>query len=66
MKKANNIVYMINRNVAISLNRFVGLFKSLILPVLLYDFTCLNAGRTYTHILQKFVSKKSSELYIVK
>ena len=46
IKKANNFFYMLKRNVAIKLNPFVGLFKSLILPVLLYDFTCLNAGKT--------------------
>ena len=56
MKKANKVLYMIKRNVATKVNTFVklGLCKSLILPVLLYGFTCLTAGRTENQILEKF------------
>ena len=48
MKKANKVLYMLKRNIAIKLNTFVklGLYKSLILPVLLYGFRGLTAGRT--------------------
>ena len=56
MKKANKVLYMLKRNVATKVNTFVklGLYKSLILPVLLYDFTCLTARRTEIQILEKF------------
>ena len=56
MKKANKVLYMLKRNDANKVNTFVklGLYKSLILTVLLYGFTCLNAGRTEIQILEKF------------
>ena len=59
MKKANKVLYMLKRNVATKVNTFVklGLYKSLILPVLLYRFTCLTAGRTEIQILEKFQKK---------
>ena len=59
MKKANKVLYMLKRNVATKVNTFVklGLYKSLILPVLLYGFTCLTAGRTEIQILEKFQKK---------
>ena len=59
MKKANKVLYMLKRNVATKVNTFVklGLYKSLILPVLLYGLTCLTAGRTEIQILEKFQKK---------
>ena len=59
MKKANKVLYMLKRNVATKVNTFVkmGLYKSLILPVLLYGFTCLIAGSTEIQILEKFQKK---------
>ena len=59
MKKANKVLYMLKRNVATKLNTFVklGLYKSLIPPVLLYSCTCLTAGRTEIQILEKFQKK---------
>ena len=62
MKNANKVLYMLKRNVATKLNTFVklGLYKSLILPVLLYGFTCLTAGRTEIQIMEKF--QKSSQM----
>ena len=56
MKKANKVLYMLKRNLADKVNMFVklGLYKSLILPVLLYGFTCLTAGRTEIQNLEKF------------
>ena len=49
MKKANKVLYMLKRNVATKVNTLVklGLYESLILPVLLY-------GRTEIQILEKF------------
>ena len=46
IKKANKVLYMLKRNVATKVKTFVklGLYKSTILPVLLYGFTCLTAG----------------------
>ena len=59
MEKANKVMYMLKRNVATKVNTFVkwGLYKSLILPVMLYGFTCLTAGRTEIQILEKFHQK---------
>ena len=59
MKKENKVLYMLKRNVATKVNTIVklGLYKSWILPVLLYDFTCLTAGRTEIQILEKFQKK---------
>ena len=59
MKKANKVLYMLKRNVENKVNTFVklGLYKSLILPVLLYGFTCLTAGGTEIKILEKFQKK---------
>ena len=56
MKKANKVLYMLKRNVATKVNTFgkLGLYKSLILSVLLYGFTCLTAGRIEIQILDKF------------
>ena len=57
-KKANKVLYMLKRIVAIKVNTLVkfGLYKYLILPVLLYGFTCLTA-RTEIQILEKFQKK---------
>ena len=59
MKNASKVMYMLKRNVATKVNTFVklGLYNSLILPVLLYSFTCLTAGRTEIQILGKFQKK---------
>ena len=50
---------MLKRNVATKVNTFVklGLYKFLILPVLLYGFTCLTARRTEIQILEIFKKK---------
>ena len=57
MTKTNKVLCMLKRNIAIKVNTFVrelGLYKSLILPVLLYGFTGLTAGRNELQILEKF------------
>ena len=43
MKKANGVLYSIRRNVAFKVDIFVklGLYKSLVLPVLLYELSVL-------------------------
>ena len=50
---------MLKRDVATKVNTYVklGLYKALTLPVLLYGFTCLTAGRTEIQILEKFQKK---------
>ena len=59
MKKANKVLYLLKRNVATKVNTFVkiGLYKYLILSVLLYGFTFSTAGRTEFQILEKFQKK---------
>ena len=55
-KMQKKVLYMLKRNVEIKAQTFVklGLYKSLILPVPLYGFTCLAAGRTENQILKNF------------
>ena len=59
MKKTNKGLYMLNRNVATTINTLskLQLYRSLIFPLLLYRFTCLTAGRTEIQILEKFQKK---------
>ena len=43
LRKANKVLYLLRRNVAVKVQTLIklGLYKSLILPVLLYGFACL-------------------------
>ena len=59
LRKANKVLYLLRRNVAVKIQTFVelGLYKSLILPVLLYNFACVFASREDLHLLEKAQKK---------
>ena len=59
LKKANKVLYLLRRNVALKVRTHIklGLYKSLILPVLLYGFSCVSASRAELHLLEKFQKK---------
>ncbi|XP_075248432.1 uncharacterized protein LOC142341389 [Convolutriloba macropyga] len=44
LRNANKVLYILRRNVSVQVKPLMklGLYKSLILPVLLYGFTCIN------------------------
>ena len=48
LKKANRVLYTIRRNLACIVKTFVklGLYKSLVLPVLLYGLNCVKLTKT--------------------
>ena len=56
LRKANKVLYLLRRNVAVKLQTLVklGLYKSLILPVLLYGFACVFASRADLHLPEIF------------
>ena len=56
MKKAKKFCTCLSELLQLKQNTFVklALYNSLILPVWLYGFTCLTAGRTEIKILEKF------------
>ena len=59
LRKANKVLYLLRRNVAVKLQTLVklGLYKSLFLPVLLYGFACVIASRADLHSLENFQKK---------
>ena len=63
LKKANKLLYSLRRNVAYNVNTFVklGLYKSILLPVLTYGYHCANFLRKDLQKLE-FFSKESSKV----
>ena len=59
MKKANQVFYSLRRNVAFKVNMRIkmGLYKSMILPVLLYGSSCCNLNRGDMRNLEWFQQK---------
>ena len=59
LKKANQVLYLLRRNLSAKLNTFVklGLYKSLILPVLLYGLSCTHISRGDQLQLERFQKK---------
>ena len=59
LRKANKVLYLLRRNVAVQVKPLIklGLYKSLILPVLLYGFTCINSSRSELQNLESFQKK---------
>ena len=60
LRKGNKLLYLLRRNVAVQVEPRIklGLYKSLILPVLLYGFTCINPSRSELQNLEH-VQKKA-------
>ena len=57
LRKANKVLYLLRRNVAVQVIQpliKLRLYKSLILPVLLYGFTCVNPSRSELQNLERF------------
>ena len=48
LNKANRVLYLIKRNVAYAVKSFIklGLYKSLVLPVLLYGINCTTPSKS--------------------
>ena len=59
LRKANKVLYHLRRNVAVEVKPLIklGLYKSLILPVLLNGFTCTNLSRSELQIFERFQKK---------
>ena len=59
MKKTNRVFYSLRRNVAFKVNMRInlGLHKSIILPVLMYGFSCCNLNRGDMQNLERFQRK---------
>ena len=59
MKKANKVLYLLRRNIALQVRQEIklGLYKSLILPVLLYGSACTNPNRGELQQLERFQKK---------
>ena len=59
LKKANKVLCMIRRNVAVNVQTFIkrGLYKSLVLPILLYGFSYVSASRAELQSLERFQTK---------
>ena len=59
LKKANKVLYSLRRNVAPKVRTHIklGLYKSLILPVLLYVLSCISPSRAELHLLERFQKK---------
>ena len=55
MKKANRVFYSLRRNVAFKVK--LGLYKSMILTVLMYGSSCCNLNRGYMRNLERFQRK---------
>ena len=56
LKQANKKHYMAKRNVAVNVKTSIklGLYKLLILPILLYGFSCVSASRAELQSLERF------------
>ena len=59
LNKANKVFYLIRRNVAYAVKSFIklGLYKSLVLPVLLYGINCTTASKFDLVNLEKLQRK---------
>ena len=59
LNKANRVLYLIRRNVAYAVKPFikVGLYKSLVLPVLLYGSNCTTPSKSDLGNLEKLLRK---------
>ena len=59
LKKANRVFYSLRRNVAfkVSMRIKLGLYKSMILPVLMYGSPCCNLNREDMRNLERFQRK---------
>ena len=59
LRKANKMLYLLRRNVAVKVQTLVelGLYKALILPVLLYSFAFVFASRADLHLLENAQKK---------
>ena len=59
LKKANKVLYLLRRNVALQVRQEIklGLYKSLILTVLLYGSACTNPNREELQQLERFQKK---------
>ena len=59
LRKANKVLYFLRQNVAVQVKPLIklGLYKSLILTVLLYGFTCINPLQTELQNLKWFQKK---------
>ena len=59
LKKANKVLYLLRRNIALQERQEIklGLYKSLILPVLLYGSACTNPNRGELQQLEIFQKK---------
>ena len=59
MKKSNRVFYSLRRNVAfkVSMRIKLGLYKSIILPVLIYGSSCCNLNRGDMRNLERFQRK---------
>ena len=64
MKKANRVFYSLRRNVAFKVNMRIklGLYKSMILPVLMYRSSCCNLNREDMRNLELFQRKVVSRI----
>ena len=68
MKKANRVFYSLRRNVAFKDNMCIklGLYKSMILPVLMSGYSCCNLNRGGMRNLERFQPKIVSWITISK
>ena len=59
LRKANTVLYLLRRNQAVQVKPLIklGFYKSLILPVLLYGFTCIIPSRSELQNLERFQKK---------
>ena len=59
LNKANRVLYLIRRNVAYAVKHFIklGLYKSLVLPVLLYGINCTTPSKSDLVNLEKLQRK---------
>ena len=59
LRKSNKVLYLPRRNVTVQVKPLIklGLYKSLILPVLLDGFTCKNPSRSELQNFERFQKK---------
>ena len=59
LKKANKVLYLLRLNIAHQVRQEIklGLYKSLILPILLYGYACTNPNRGELQQLERFQKK---------
>ena len=64
LRKANKVLYLLRRNVAVQVKPLIklGLYKSLILPVLMYGWLHLHKPITKRAIKPRTLSGESSEM----